>query len=250
MWVLSGVIRSCLGAGFVAPVCCHAMSLGVSFVALVCCHSMLFGGWFCCSCLLSFDVFRGAGFVALVRCHSMLYGCGFVARLLSFNVFAGAVVVAHVCRRSMLSGTDSVAPVCGHSMFFGKRLCCSRLLSFDVLWGLFFVSCFCVVVIGAPVLHPPLLLCPSLLPRSTSPPSPSSFLLLLPPLPPFFSSLLPASPGEEPGAKADSTLRASRAVPHPSTDRALRRLTSEVRRDPVHSTRYGRQRKVFPAWVA
>ena len=42
--------------------------------------------------------------------------------------------------------------------------------------------------------------------------------------------------------KADSTLRASRAVPHPSTDRALRRLTSEVRRDPVHSTRYGRQR--------
>ena len=30
--------------------------------------------------------------------------------------------------------------------------------------------------------------------------------------------------------KADSTLRASRAVPHPSTDRALCRLTSEVRR--------------------
>ena len=43
--------------------------------------------------------------------------------------------------------------------------------------------------------------------------------------------------------KADSTLRASRAVPHPSTDRALRRLTSEVGRDPVHSTRYGRQRR-------
>ena len=43
--------------------------------------------------------------------------------------------------------------------------------------------------------------------------------------------------------KADSTLRTSRAVPHPSTDRALCRLTSEVRRDPVHSTRYGRQRK-------
>ena len=42
--------------------------------------------------------------------------------------------------------------------------------------------------------------------------------------------------------KADSTLRSSRAVPHPSTDRALRRLTSEVGRDPVHSTRYGRQR--------
>ena len=43
--------------------------------------------------------------------------------------------------------------------------------------------------------------------------------------------------------KADSTLRASRAVPHPSTDRALCRLTSEVERDPVHSTRYGRQRE-------
>ena len=36
--------------------------------------------------------------------------------------------------------------------------------------------------------------------------------------------------------------RSSQAVSHPSTDRALRRLTSEVRRDPVHSTRYGRQR--------
>ena len=43
-------------------------------------------------------------------------------------------------------------------------------------------------------------------------------------------------------AKAGSTLRSSRAVPHPSTNRALRRLTSEVRRDPVHSTRYGRRR--------
>ena len=43
--------------------------------------------------------------------------------------------------------------------------------------------------------------------------------------------------------KAGSTLRSSRAVPHPSTNRALRRLTSEVRRDPVHSTQYGRQRQ-------
>ena len=42
--------------------------------------------------------------------------------------------------------------------------------------------------------------------------------------------------------KADSTLRTSQAVPHPSTNRALCRLTSEVERDPVHSTRYGRQR--------
>ena len=44
-------------------------------------------------------------------------------------------------------------------------------------------------------------------------------------------------------AKAGSTLRSSRAVPHPSTNRALRRLTSEVRRDPVRSTRYGRQQQ-------
>ena len=43
--------------------------------------------------------------------------------------------------------------------------------------------------------------------------------------------------------KAGSTLRSSRAVPHPSTNRALRRL--EVGRDPVHSTRCGRQR---PRW--
>ena len=42
--------------------------------------------------------------------------------------------------------------------------------------------------------------------------------------------------------KADSTLRSSQAVPHPSTNRALHRLTSEVGRDPVYSTRYGRQR--------
>ena len=42
--------------------------------------------------------------------------------------------------------------------------------------------------------------------------------------------------------KADSTLRTFRADPHPTTDRALRRLTSAVRSDPVHSTRYGRER--------
>ena len=51
--------------------------------------------------------------------------------------------------------------------------------------------------------------------------------------------------------KADSTLRCSQAVPHPSTNRALRRLTSEVGRDPVHSTRYGRRRKLtYPTPVA
>ena len=43
--------------------------------------------------------------------------------------------------------------------------------------------------------------------------------------------------------KADSTLRCSQAVPHPSTNQALCRVTSDVRRDPVHSTRYGRQQK-------
>ena len=49
---------------------------------------------------------------------------------------------------------------------------------------------------------------------------------------------------EKKGRKADSTLRSSQAVPHPSTDRALRCLTSEVKRDPVHSTRYGRRRQL------
>ena len=49
--------------------------------------------------------------------------------------------------------------------------------------------------------------------------------------------------GERNIRKAGSTLRSSRAVPHPSTNRALRRLTSEVGRDPEYSTRYGRQRQ-------
>ena len=42
--------------------------------------------------------------------------------------------------------------------------------------------------------------------------------------------------------KARSTLRTSQAVPHPSTIRALQRLTSEFGRDPVYSLRYGRER--------
>ncbi len=46
-------------------------------------------------------------------------------------------------------------------------------------------------------------------------------------------------------AKADGTLRTSRAVPQPSTNRALCRLTSKVERAPVHSTRYGRQLTFF-----
>ena len=46
--------------------------------------------------------------------------------------------------------------------------------------------------------------------------------------------------------KANSTLRASRAVPHPSTDRAFRRLTSEFGWDRVYSTKYGRWRKHQP----
>ena len=49
--------------------------------------------------------------------------------------------------------------------------------------------------------------------------------------------------------KADSTRRCSQAVPHPSTNRALRRLTSEVGRDPVYSTRYGRQRNLLSTYV-
>ena len=44
---------------------------------------------------------------------------------------------------------------------------------------------------------------------------------------------------------ADSTLRSSRAVSHPSPNRILRRVISEVGSDPVHSTRYGRQRTPF-----
>ena len=45
--------------------------------------------------------------------------------------------------------------------------------------------------------------------------------------------------------KANSTLRASRAVPHPSTDRAFRRLTSEFGWDRVYSTKYGRWRNAL-----
>ena len=55
----------------------------------------------------------------------------------------------------------------------------------------------------------------------------------LPAISPFLSLVM---------RKADSTLGSSQAVPHPSTNRALCRLTPEVRRDPVHSTWYGRQR--------
>ena len=44
-------------------------------------------------------------------------------------------------------------------------------------------------------------------------------------------------------AKAGSTRRCSQAVPHLSTSQALCRLTSGVKKDPVHSTRYGRQRQ-------
>ena len=66
-----------------------------------------------------------------------------------------------------------------------------------------------------------------------------------------------AQPGQRPaihdlaslvglGIKAFGTLRTFRAVPRPSTNRTICRLTSEVERDPVHSTRYGRQRT--PCW--
>jgi hypothetical protein len=52
----------------------------------------------------------------------------------------------------------------------------------------------------------------------------------------------PSEPRANRERKADSTLRSSRAASHPNTNRALCRLTSEVKRDPVHLTRYGRQR--------
>ena len=42
---------------------------------------------------------------------------------------------------------------------------------------------------------------------------------------------------------ANGTRRTSQAVPHPSTDRALRRLTSEFGWDRVYSTQYGRWQK-------
>ena len=58
----------------------------------------------------------------------------------------------------------------------------------------------------------------------------------------FVAVSLPQLISQKSMQKADSTLRTSQAVPHPSTIRALSRLTSEVRRDPVHSTRCGRQR--------
>ena len=44
--------------------------------------------------------------------------------------------------------------------------------------------------------------------------------------------------------KASGTQGCSRTVPQFSTDRALRRLTSEFGRDPVYSARYGRQRRL------
>ena len=44
--------------------------------------------------------------------------------------------------------------------------------------------------------------------------------------------------------KASGTLRASQAVPHPSTDRALRSLTSEFGWDRVLSAQYGRRQKL------
>ena len=47
-----------------------------------------------------------------------------------------------------------------------------------------------------------------------------------------------------PLAKAVSTLRFSRAVPHRGTNRAFRRLTSEFRWDRVFSTKYGRRRSL------
>ena len=61
---------------------------------------------------------------------------------------------------------------------------------------------------------------------------------------PFWGSSLRSAASAQ--RKADSTLKSSQAVPHPSTYWALRRLTLEVGRDPVHLTRYGRQRTKWP----
>ena len=44
------------------------------------------------------------------------------------------------------------------------------------------------------------------------------------------------------GLKADNNPGRSQAVPHPITDQALRRLTSEVERSLLYLTLYGRQR--------
>ena len=54
-----------------------------------------------------------------------------------------------------------------------------------------------------------------------------------------------------PCKKASSTQSASHPVPHGSTERALRRLTSEFGRDPVYSSRYGRwqQRILGERWL-
>ena len=54
------------------------------------------------------------------------------------------------------------------------------------------------------------------------------------------------TPSQKAGSqKAGSTQGCSRTVPQFSTDRALRRLTSEFGRDPVYSARYGRQRTLY-----
>ena len=50
--------------------------------------------------------------------------------------------------------------------------------------------------------------------------------------------------------EAGSTQGCSRTVPQFSTDRALRRLTSEFGRDPVYSARYGRQRTLWASYLA
>ena len=63
----------------------------------------------------------------------------------------------------------------------------------------------------------------------------------------FLLPLQTTAPPRRPNEKAGSTPGCSQAVPHPSTNRALCRLTSEVERDPVHSTRYGRQRELYRA---
>ena len=91
--------------------------------------------------------------------------------------------------------------------------------------------------------------CAALLRRALGQPTSIWAALPLPPRPPHAMSS-PGQPTRHPlpqnvkKTKADCTLRSSQAVPHPSTNRALRRLTSEVGRDLVYSARYGRQRSM------
>ena len=78
---------------------------------------------------------------------------------------------------------------------------------------------------------------------SPPPPLPAAARPGLPPPTPPTGALPPWTP------PAGSTLRSSRAVPHPTANRAMRRLTLEVGSDFLHSARYGRiTRPISKVW--